>query len=67
MRGRQFVFPLNFSFHFLCSFRISFYLCQRSEKDSLQQKKRYAPNLRSGNLRNFHAELAKAVPRFCYE
>ena len=52
MRGRQFAFPLNFSIHFLCRFRISFYLCQRSEKDSLQQKKRYA-RIANENVRNF--------------
>ena len=32
---------------------IYLYLCSQSEKDSLWQKKRYAPNLRSGNVGNF--------------
>lgn len=37
-------FPRIF-FEKLCGFGIFFYLCQRSGKDSLQQQKRYAPNL----------------------
>ena len=53
MRGRRQCFlAFYFSFHFLCSFRISFYLCQRSGKDSLQQKKRYA-RIANENVRNF--------------
>ena len=41
-------------------FRYSCYLCSRSGKDPLWQKKRYAPNLRDENLGNFHARLIAA-------
>ena len=40
----------------LFSLKIKQYLCRRSEKDSLRQKKRYALNLRNENLRNFQKQ-----------
>lgn len=45
-----------FSLENLCGLKIYFYLCKRSEKDSLLQKKRYALYLRDENLRNFHCK-----------
>ncbi len=40
----------------LCRFENNSYFCKWSGKDPLQQKKRYAPNLRDENLRNFQKQ-----------